>query len=93
MSILARNLQLSLDSLHDWCRENGIVSNTEKTKGMLITSRQKHNNLNEVSFSLQYKDIDIRMTTSDKIPGVHVDDNISWNDPFHHVSKKVSSYL
>ena len=50
-------------------------------------------NLNEVPFSLQYKDIDIRMTTSDKILGVHVDDNLSWNDHFHHVSKKVSSYL
>ena len=66
MSILERNLQLSLNSLHDWCRQNGMVLNTEKTNVMLITSRQKRNNLNEVSFSLQNKDIDIRMTTSDK---------------------------
>ena len=66
MSILERNLQLSLNSLHDWCRKNGMVLNTEKTNVMLITSRQKRNNLNEVSFSLQNKDIDIRMTTSDK---------------------------
>ena len=76
--------------------KNGMVLNTEKTKVMLITSRQKRNNLNEVSFSLQYKDIDtgIRMTTSDKILGVYVDDNLSWNDHFHHISKKVSwSYL
>ena len=70
-----------------------MVLNIEKTKVMLITSRQKRNNLNEVSFSLQYKDIDIRMTTSDKVLGVHVDGNLSWNDHFYHVSKKVSSYL
>ena len=93
MSILERNLQLSLNSLHDWCRENGMVLNTVKTKVMLIASRQERNNLNEVSFSFQYNDIDIRMTTSDKMLGVHVDDNLSWNDYFHHVSKKVSSYL
>ena len=33
------------------------------------------------------------MTTSDKILGVHVDENLSWNDHYRHVSKKVSSYL
>ena len=33
------------------------------------------------------------MTTSDKILGVHVDENLSWNDHYHHVSKKFSSYL
>ena len=72
-----------------------MVLNTEKTKVMFFTSRQTQNNLNEVSFSLQYKDIDIRMTTSDKIRvlGVHVDDSLSWNNHFHHISKKVSSYF
>ena len=66
-----------------------MVLNTENL--MLVTSRQKRNNLNEneVSFSLQYKDIYIRMTTSNKILGVHVDDNLSLYDHFHHVSKKV----
>ena len=33
------------------------------------------------------------MTTSDKILVVHVDDNLSWNDHFHHALKKVLSYL
>ena len=33
------------------------------------------------------------MTTSDKILGVHVVENLSWNDHYQHVSKKVSSYL
>ena len=33
------------------------------------------------------------MTTSDKILGVHVDENLTWNDHYQHVSKKVSSYL
>ena len=41
MSILERNLQISLNTIHDWCRENGVVLNSEKTKVMLITSRPK----------------------------------------------------
>ena len=33
------------------------------------------------------------MTPSEKILGVHVDDNLMWNNHFQHVSKKISSYL
>ena len=70
-----------------------MVLNTLKTKVMLITNRQKRINLFESALSLTYNDIDIKMTTSDKILGVHVDENLSWNDHYQHVSKKVSSYL
>ena len=43
--------------------------------------------------SLKYNDVDIKMTTIDKILGVHVDGNLSWNDHYQHVSKNVSLYL
>ena len=65
-----------------------MVLNTLKTKVMLITNRQKRNNLYESALSLKYNDIDIKMTTSDKILGVHVDENLSWNDHYHHVLRK-----
>ena len=91
MKTLQSNLQKSLNALHDWCRKNGMVLNTLKTKVMLITSRQKRNNLLEDKLPLKYNDIDIKMTTSDKILGVYVDENFSWNDHYQHVSKKVSS--
>ena len=93
ISTLQSNLQKSLNLFYDWCRKNGMVLNTLKTKVMLITSRQKRNNLYESVLSLKYNDIDIKMTTSDKILGVHVDENLSWNDHYQHVSKKVSPYL
>ena len=60
---------------------------------MLITSRQKRNNLHEGELSLKYNDIDIKMTTSDKILDVYVDEKLAWNNHYQHVSKKVSSYL
>ena len=63
------------------------------TKVMLITSRQKRNNFHEGELSLKYNDIDIKMTTSDNILGVYVDENLKWNNHYQHVSKKVSSYL
>ena len=42
---LERNLQKSLDCLQMWCRENGMILNMDKTKVMLITSRQKRTTL------------------------------------------------
>ena len=93
MSILERNLQISLNFLHDWCRENGLVLNTEKTKRGISHKQTKRYHLHIVSFSLQYDGIDIKMTTSDQILGVYVDDSLSLNGHFHHVPKTVSSYL
>ena len=90
---LQSNLQLTLNSLQDWCRQNGMVINTEKTKVMLITTRQKRQRLQKSVLSLRYSDIDIRMSTCDKILGVFVDENLLWNDQFHHISKKLASYL
>ena len=62
-------------------------------KVMLITSRQKRQNSQNSDLSLRYNDMDIRMTTCDKILGVHVDENLMWNNQFQHVSRKLSSYL
>ena len=53
-----------------------MVLNTDKTKVMLITSKQKRTALNNAVLNLQYSDIDISMTTCDKILGIHVDDNL-----------------
>ena len=60
---------------------------------MLITSRQKRQNLQNSTSSLKYNDIDIRMSTCDKILGVYVDEHLLWNEKFHHISKKILSSL
>ena len=90
---LETNLQHALNLLRIWCRQNGMVLNTDKTKVMLITSKQKRLSTHNPVLSLTYSDIDIKMTHADKILGVHVDDNLMWNNHFQHVSKKISTYL
>ena len=82
---LKTNLRLTLDSLQDWCRQNGMVINTEKTKVMLITSRQKRHNLQNSVLSLRYNDNDIKISACNKILGVSVDENLLWNDQFHYI--------
>lgn len=90
---LKNNLQSSLESLHKWCKQNGMVINIDKTKVMLITSRQKRKCLQDPNLALRYNNIDIKMTTCDKILGVHVDEHLIWNSHIQQVCKKISSYL
>ena len=92
-SSLEANLQNSLDSVHTWCLENGMLINTDKTKLMLIASRQKRNSLIDGELKITFNNIDLKTSTNEKILGVHVDQNFVWNNHFQHVSKKISSHL
>ena len=87
------NLQRALDCLKEWCRQNGMILNTEKTKIMLLSTRQKRLHIDESILSLTYDNIDLQITTGDKILGINIDQNLQWNNHFHAVCKKVSSYI
>ena len=54
-----------------------MILNMDKTKLMLITSRQKGTALSNTDLTLQYNDIDVSITTCDKILGIHVDNNLT----------------
>ena len=90
---LERILQKSLDDLQIWCRENGMILNINKTKVMLITSRQKRTTLSNADLTLWYNDIDVNITTCDKVLGIHVDNNLTWNNHLNFLSKKLSSFM
>ena len=85
------NLQRALDCLEEWCRQNGMILNTQKTKVMLLATRQKRLHIDENIFVLNYNDIDLQITTGDKILGVNIDQNLQWNDHFQMVRKELSS--
>lgn len=91
--ILERNLQTALNELKVWCEINGMLLNTSKTKVMLISTRQKRASLNDNKIDLTFNDIDLEMTSGDKILGLNINENLLWNDHFNFVSKKVSTYL
>lgn len=90
---LESNLQKSLTLLSTWCKENGMLLNADKTKIMLITSRQKRSTIENSSLLLKYNDLDLKLTNTDKILGVHINENLIWNAQFQFVVKKVSSHL
>ncbi|MCG8078589.1 MAG: hypothetical protein JAY75_20420 [Candidatus Thiodiazotropha taylori] len=88
LGVLTSNLQDSLVILQKWCRQNGMLLNTDKTKVMLISTKQKRIRLDVSLFSLAYNGIDLQLTTGDKILGVYMNENFQWNDHFHYVCKR-----
>ena len=93
MGTLRSNLQESLTILQKWCKQNGMLLNTEKTKIMFISTRQKRIRLDTRLLSLTYSEIDLQLTTGDKILGIYIDENFQWNNHFQYVCKSVSSYI
>ena len=64
IQILETNLQDSLKLLNKWCRENGMLLNTDKTNVMLLTARQKRSGLPKYSLSLNDNDLDLELTSN-----------------------------
>ena len=70
-----------------------MLINTEKTKLMLIASQQKRNSLIDSDLKITFNDIDLKISSNEKVLGVHVDQNFVWNNHFRHISKKISTHL
>ena len=93
---LNANLQTALNLLKTWCRENGMLLNTDKTKVMLLTSRQKRTPFTGKVLSLNFNNVELQPSNNvyyEKVLGVYIDENFIWNTHFTYVSKKVSSNL
>ena len=90
---IEQNLQLALHELHIWCKSNGMMLNSAKTKVMLVTTSQKRQKLNNDILNLKYNDDSLQTISSDKILGVFLDNNLMWSEHIKHLSKKIASNI
>ena len=72
------NIQIGLDNLHVWCRENGMIINSLKTKVRLVTTNQKRQRLENKNIDLKFNKETLNTISNDKILGV--DKNLNWSD-------------
>ena len=93
LEIIERNLQVALDCLAKWCKCNGMVINTTKTKVTLITTHQKRASLINGQLSLQLNDNELNMITNDKVLGIIIDHNLTWSQHVDKVCKKITTNL
>ena len=68
-----------------------MVINTDKTKVMLITNRQKRYNLQNDNLLLNSSGVDLKLSCNEKILGVQIEENLIWNGHFQYISKKITS--
>ena len=87
MEQIESNIQIALDNLHVWCRENGMIINSLKTKVMLVTTNQKRQRLEKLD--LKFNNDTLNTISNDKILGVFVDKNLNWTDHIKHLTKKL----
>ena len=90
LKTLASNLQDSLDTLLDWTEKNHMVLSSEKTKYMLITTRQKRQNISSNPPCLYIKDKLIEEVDNHKVLGLIIDNNLSWSCHLRSLSKNIS---
>ena len=70
-----------------------MVINTDKTKVMLITSRQKRYTLQDDSLLLNSNGVDLKLSSNEQILGVQLEENLILNVHFQYISKKIASSL
>ena len=85
--VSVRKMQEDINSLSQWCNENGITANVEKTKVMVFGS---NNSLAKIpQFEIKFADVALQAVTSYTYLGIHLDNKLTYN---LYVNRIVSSF-
>ena len=84
-------LQLDIDRANNWCIKNNMVINPAKTTCMVIGPKQKVSN--SCGLSLCINGMQITNVSSQKLLGVHIDNNLSWKTHIDKTCGKINSRL
>ena len=87
---LQLDLNLDLENVRNWLRENKLTLNTTKTEFMLIGSRQRLSTLTD-SPTITINDNQGSQATSAKSLGVTIDNKLDWSSHIDKLTKKVAS--
>ena len=90
---VVHKLQKSVSELINWTELNHMSLNSDKTKCMYITTRQKRNKMSDPFPPLYIKGKLVEEVNHHKILGVTVDKNLLWSDHITNISKKLSQKI
>ena len=87
------SFQISTELKHIdlWLKANKLSLNVAKTEFMIISSRQKLYSLNDYAININVDGIQINQTSHCKSLGFNIDQNLSWKNHIHNISKSVTS--
>ena len=86
---LNSSLQNGLNDANTWCSKNSMSIHPEKTKSMIVTTRQKHQ-LAPLQLSLSLGNQSIQQVSEHKVLGVTLDANLNWHAHLDLLVKRLS---
>ena len=90
MSELNVRLQNGLNEVNDWCLKNCMSIHPDKTKSMVITTRQKHQRA-PLLLSLSIGTQSIQQVSVHKALGLTIDSDLSWHSHLDSLTKRLST--
>ncbi|CAB3982545.1 Hypothetical predicted protein, partial [Paramuricea clavata] len=86
-------LQLDLDGIVRWSKTNKMIINAKKTKSMLVTGKRLAKKLPTKILSLQSENEDIEQVHFQKLLGVTIDQELTFDKHVEELSKKLGQRL
>ena len=82
-------LHNSITEISDWCKKNRMCLHLEKTKCMVITTRQKHQR-SPLCLKLEVNSEIVAQVKEHRVLGLTIDDELKWQSRVGNVCKIVS---
>ena len=86
-------LQLDLDVITRWSNTNKMIINARKTKSMLVTGKRLAKKLETKTLSLQSDNEDIEQVNFQKLLGVTINEELTFDNHVDGLSKKLGQRL
>ena len=90
LNVVHDTLQNRIHELIKWTEQNHMSVHPGKTKWMLVTTRQKRQNLTDTLPAIRIHNQVVEETTSHKILGIIIDNNLSWSPHIAYLCKVIS---
>ena len=82
------SLQQGLSEVEDWCLKNKVIINPDKTKSMVVTTRQKHQR-QKLKLNLTIQSKLIEQVREHKVLGIILDEEMKWQS---HINQLIKYY-
>ena len=90
---VSNTLQSDVDKLETWSELNHMALHPNKSKFMLVTTRQKRQNITCKSNGLKIHGKILEEVNSHRLLGINIDNNLSWSNHVSMLSKKISKKI
>ena len=91
--ILNTEIEEDMANVSKWCKNNRMVINENKTRSMLVGSKQRPSSLPHAELTIEIDGIPIQNVCCEKILGVKIDNTLSWNEQVDYICKTITTRL